>query len=254
MKILLYDLEITPILGWSYGIWNTNIIEVERSAYIMCFSYMWYGEKKKDIKCISQIDFPSNYKSHPYDDGKITKKLHELLEEADIVIAHNAKGFDNKVAMGRMIYHNMLPPSPFATIDTLTVFRSKFKFSSNSLDKLGQELKIGRKTKTTHGKLWRDCVGGDRKAWAKMIRYCKQDVWLLHNLYERARPYISNHPNISHHDIDICPRCGSRNLHYRGYRHTNTSSFRRIQCMDCGGWTRERLHDKNLPRPKYVNI
>ena len=40
------------------------------------------------------------------------------LDEADIVVAHNAKKFDNRVAAARFMYHGFLPPSPFKTVDT----------------------------------------------------------------------------------------------------------------------------------------
>ena len=252
-KILLYDIEVTPMLGWVYGTYNTNVIKVEQHSYLMCFSYRWLNSKKTNN--IALIDFPARFKKDSKDDYDVVRELHSLLNEADIVIAHNATGFDNKVATGRFITHNMRPPSPYRTIDTLTVARSKAKFSSNKLDILGQQLQLGRKSKETHGQLWQDCLQGDQRAWKKMIKYNNQDVDLLLALYKRFLPYISNHPNLGViTQREGCPKCGGRKLHSRGQRYTNTGMYRRLQCMDCGGWCAERLSDKDeYEKPMYVN-
>jgi DNA-directed RNA polymerase subunit RPC12/RpoP len=231
----LYDLEISPILGWTYGLWNTNVLKVETEPVILCFAYKWYGDKKIEVVYGEEID--------------IVKRLRDLLDEAEITVAHNAKGFDNKVSLGKILEYNLEPPSPFKTVDTLTVARSKFKFSSNSLDNLCQHLGLGEKSKVKHHDLWHDFLKGDKKAIKMMLDYCKQDVVLLDRLYAKELPYISNHPNVS--TGYNCPKCGSNNIQYRGYRKTNTSTFRRIQCQSCGGWASERLREDS--KPKYVN-
>jgi len=253
-KILIYDLEVTPILGYTYGLYDTNVIEIVRESYIMCFSYRWLGENK--TYNIALTDFPARYKLNPHDDIDVVKALHKLLDEADIVVAHNANRFDNKVSTGRFLTHNLLPPSPYFTVDTLTVARGKAKFSSNALDKLGQHLEIGRKTKVKHSDLWKACVDGDRKAWAKMVKYCNQDVDLLHKLYLRLRPYINNHPNLANisQRPDSCPRCGGTHLQSKGVRHTAVGSYRRFICKNCGAYVRERTQEKGeYVKPTYVN-
>lgn len=256
-KNLIFDIESSPMLTWTYGLYNTNVIEVERQSHIMCFSYMWEGQSKKDIKCVSQLDFPARYKTNPYDDYDVVKALHSLFDEANIITAHNLNGFDKKVATGRFLVHNLLPPSPYKSIDTLTVARSKFKFSSNSLDKLGCQLNIGRKTKDSHGQLWHDCLNGDLRAWAKMIKYCNQDVWLLNQLYKRELPYITNHPNLAAiaQRPDACPNCLSYKIQSRGTQVTTTATYGRFQCQNCGHWFRERQQEKGaFEKPTYVNI
>lgn len=254
VRILLYDLEVTPMLAWVYGMYQTNVIEVEQYPYILCFSYRWLDEKK--IHSHSLVDYPARYKKDDTDDYDVVKELHSLLDEADIVVAHNANGFDNKVANARFLAHNLSPPSPYKTVDTLSVARSRAKFSSNKLDLLGQQLHLGRKTKETHGSLWRACIDGDSKAWAKMVKYCEQDVKLLVSLYERLLPYINNHPNIAviSGREDACPRCGGRRIHSRGTRSTNAKTYRRFQCYDCGAWLSERTSDKEeFTSSTYVN-
>lgn len=236
------------MLAWTYDLWNTNVIRVERHSHIMCFAAQWYGEKQ--VRVVAQPDFPKAYKADPYDDLEVVRELWNLLDEADIVVAHNAKGFDNKVSAARFLAHGMKPPSPYKTVDTLTVARSKFKFPSNALAKLAEQLEFGSKTKEHHGVLWHSCVNGCEKSWAKMKRYCKQDVVLLRQLYELELPYISNHPSVVM-EGEACPKCGSTRLQSRGLCTVATGTYRRFQCQECGGWARRRATDH--PRPELVN-
>lgn len=252
-RILFFDEEVSPILAWTYGLWQTNVIKVEEHSHMFCFSYKWLEDK--DIKCISQIDFPARFKADPNDDTDVIKALWSLLDEADIVVGHNARGFDVKVAMGRFLVKGMTPPSPFKTIDTLTVARSRFKFASNRLGELCKELNIGDKSEETHSDLWYDCLKGDKEAWDKMITYCKNDTYLLEKLYLKVRPYIFNHPNLAviSQRPDTCPKCGHDRLQRRGLEHTNTMTYYRFKCMNCGGWVHERVYDRDSEKPTYKN-
>ena len=70
------------------------------------------------------------------DDGRIVKKLWKLLDEADIVIAHNGEKFDIPKINSRFIIHGLNPPKPYKQIDTKKVAAKQFGFSSNKLDAL----------------------------------------------------------------------------------------------------------------------
>lgn len=243
-NILLYDLEITPILGWTYDMWDARVIRVEQEPQIMSVSWKWLDGDDVD-------NYNTEYDS---DDRFLVKRVWDLMNEADVVVAHNAKKFDNRVASARFIIHGLGPPSPYKTVDTLVAARRYFKFPTNSLNDLCSRLGIGEKPKATHADLWHKCLGGDQEAWDKMVEYNNNDVILLEGLYKKLLPYISNHPNVSLlvGKQDGCPKCGSGKLHYRGYAHTGVSVFRRVQCQDCGGWSRERV--ARPERTDFVNV
>jgi hypothetical protein len=247
-RTLLYDLEIAPLLGYAYEVWEANIIKVVRQPYIMSFAWKWLGEKH--IGVCSLPDFPATYEDDPHNDHCVALKLHTLLNAADIVVAHNATKFDNKVAAARFMDHGFGPPAPFKTVDTLTAARKYFRFGNNGLDKLCGRLGIGEKTKDRHHDLWPLCLEGDRVAWAQMAEYNKRDVELLEGLYLTLRPYMTTHPNAWG---DGCPRCGGADLQSRGTARTNAGVYRRFQCQDCGAWSRERLADKTAERPELVS-
>jgi len=248
LNILLYDLEITPILGYTYDMWDARVIRIEKEPYIMSLSWKWLGEGGVENDTMEGEDT----------DYGLVRVLWELMDDADIVVAHNAKKFDNRVAFARFLHYGMVPPSPFKTVDTLLAARRYFKMPSNSLNDLCHSLGLGTKPKTTHASLWHDCINGDIKAWRKMVKYNNQDVVLLEKLYKRLLPYITNHPNVTVEALTGCPRCGSSKLQRRGKATTNTATYHRVQCTDCGAWSRERLAMRNeegkVDRPELVTV
>ncbi len=255
-KILIYDLEVSPTLGWTYGLYDTRVLHVEQEPIIMCFSYRWYGEKKTHNINLMQSDIFTP--AEPMNDFWLVEKLWNLFDEADIVIAHNANRFDNKVATAAFLRHEFLPPSPYKTVDTLAVARSIARFNSNSLNSLGEVLGLGTKTEVTHSSLWRRCLDGDKKAWKAMVKYNNQDVNLLYAIYERLRPYIRNHPNLGVilQKRDVCSKCGSSDLQARGREGRKTGPVQRWSCNNCGGNTYSPLPEERLPvseRPNIVN-
>ena len=236
-KILLYDLEVSPTLAWTYGLWKTNVIKVEQNPSIMSISWRWYGEDVTHHESLASI--PRKGKTNA--NLALVKLIRGLFDEADIVVAHNANRFDNKVAVASFLRYNLTPPSPYKTVDTLTVARSVARFNSNSLNSLGEILGLGKKTAVTHSDLWYDCLKGSKKAWDQMRIYNNQDVDLLYAIYERLRPYIKNHPNLG--DLmrlnGACPKCGSTKLQKRGFNKAAAGDKQRYQCQNCGGWCSE---------------
>ena len=161
-KILLFDEETAPSLGHYFDLWKEgNILDTVADWYMLCFAYKFLGDKK--VSSYALPDFPG-YKPGSEDDRALIKKLWELLNEADVVIAHNGDKFDIRKANARFAYYNLPPPSPYKTIDTLKIARRYFAFTSNKLDSLGDHLGYGRKLVHTGFHLWKGCMSGDPKS------------------------------------------------------------------------------------------
>ncbi len=239
-KILLIDLETAPDTSYTWhGKFEVNVIEFIEEGYILSFAYKWLGDKS--VKAYSLADFKGNRK-------KLVKKLHELLDQAEVVITQNGDGFDLKWANRAFIFHGMKPPSPFKSIDTLKIARSKFNFNSNRLDDLGEYLKVGRKMKHEGFSLWRACMKGDKSAFKRMVDYNKQDIVLLESVYKKLMPWS----NKSIADVGmICPSCDSTDLIYRGYNMNKVFISRRLQCKNCGRWTQSSIKLK-IHSTEYV--
>ena len=206
----------------------------------MCFSAKGDEHITKGLP-----DYPG-YKKGSEDDRKLVKELWHLLDKAEIVIAQNGDAFDLKKINTRFAYYGMPPPSPYRTVDTLKVARRYFAFNSNKLDYLGEYLGLGRKIKHEGFELWKRCIDGDLKAWKQMKAYNRQDVVLLEKVYLHLLPWIKNHPNLDNYsDTTVCPKCGSKELQRRGYQFNQTTKYARIQCKNCGGWSRSPVNIKD---------
>lgn len=234
-KVLFFDIETAPTLARVWSVYQADAVEVENYWYMLCFAAKWRGQKK--VSCSALPDF-EGYTKDPENDLGPVQELHALLDAADIVIGHNSDHFDIKKANARFLYHGLTPPSPFQTVDTLKVARKHFKVESNRLDYLGQFLGVGRKVQTGGYSLWKGCMQGDDKSWAKMKKYNRQDVQLLEDVYDKMLPWIDNHPNLNVFDgRDNCTNCGG-NLMKDGVRVNRTGKWQQYKCRECGKYSK----------------
>lgn len=232
-KILLLDIETAPSLGWVWEKYDTNVIDFKSDWYILSYGYKWLGENK--VHVVGLVDFPG-YDKDRENDKKLMNTLWELLDEADVVIAHNGDKFDLKKINTRFLTHGLRPPTPYKTVDTLKIARSNFAFDSNKLDDLGRYLGVGRKIPNTGFHLWKGCMVGDREAWRQMKQYNGHDVELLEKVYNIVYPWDKKHPAVNMGERDTCPKCGSRDVQRRGFNFTILSKAQRYQCQNCYGW------------------
>lgn len=237
MKILFWDIELTPMEVYSWSLWPDSIpiTMIKEQQHLLCYGARWYGKKSVEVKTVQH---------HGRED--MLESLWELLDEADAVVSWNGKGFDSKHVRREFIEAGMNPPSPYKEIDLMMTARSQMKFPSNKLDYVAQALGVGSKTKHTGFQLWLDCMAGDEKAWRLMIKYQKQDVNLLVDLFERMKPWITTLPNVALFDgVGLgCVACGSKNVQKRGVSRTTAGAYQRYQCQDCGKWSRD---SKRMP-------
>lgn len=233
-KIILYDLEVSRSVVEGYGNrWDFRVIKFIRPQQLMCYSYKELGEKH--VHFVSRHDFKT------YHD--FVKSLHEVLDSADVTIAHNGGSFDDKMANRFFVLEGLVPPTPRKTIDTKREAKRWFRFESNKLDDLGDFLGVGRKETVGYADLEDDFMSDNpsNKTIRLMRKYNDQDVRVLESVYLRLRPFMSSHPNLG--DIDssdgICPKCGSSNLHKRGFNRKRSGASQRYQCQNCFGWCSE---------------
>ena len=182
MKILLFDIETSPILANVWSLWSEakSMKLVDVDWYVLTWSAKWLGDKKTVVKSLPEY---KNYKKDRTDDSALLQDLWDLLDEADIVIGHNAQKFDCKKVNARFLLNGMPPPAPYRVIDTLKAAKAHFAFTSNKLDSLGEILGLGRKVDTGGFELWKGCMNNDPKCWKLMCKYNKQDVDLLEKVY-----------------------------------------------------------------------
>lgn len=241
MKILLVDIETAPHIGYVWGLWQQNIglSQLLESGYVLCWSAKWYG--------FNEIMFDSIHQSKP---KKMLKGIHALLEEADAVVHYNGTRFDIPTLNKEFLLNGMTPPSAYRQIDLYSTAKSRFRFASNKLDYISEQLGLGNKHKHEGFELWVKCMNRDEEAWKTMETYNKQDIYLLEGVYEKFKPWIKGHPNVALYTgatVDSCPVCGSDALSKRGYAYTSTGRYQRYCCGSCGHWSRARTGVDHRP-------
>lgn len=237
LKVLLLDIETAPKIVYSWGTWQQNIYEnqIEQDMFMLTWSAKWLGD---DTVYGDRLD---HYEALEGNDKRLVSKLWIMMDEADVIVGHNSNKFDLPIINTRFILNRLSPPSPYRKIDTLAIAKRVFSFTYNKLDYLGRMLANDKKKYAGGMETWKRCLRGDELALQKMLDYNKQDVLLLEKVYYELAPYAPSLPNHSvNGETCSCPKCGSHNLHRRGYAYTNSSRFQRFRCVDCGGWSRGR--------------
>lgn len=247
-KIAFFDIETSPIIMAAWTPYEANAVWVERDTHLMSFAVKWAG--KKQVKAHALPDY-RGYKENPYNDAALTRDLWEVMEEADIIVAHNGDSFDIKKANARFAVHGLTPPAPFKSVDTLKIARKHFKFDSNKLDNLGRYLGLGRKLAHTGAKLWQSCLAGDMKSWDLMRKYNAQDVLLLESFYDKIKCWSPSHPVMTAYapqSVRACPTCLSPDVHPRGWAISTYKKRPRFRCGSCGRFFVGHPHEPDAKR------
>jgi uncharacterized protein YprB with RNaseH-like and TPR domain len=188
MKILLLDIETTPLQVYTWGLWDQNIgiNQIIKSTEMMCFGAKWLGQKSVTFKSV-------------HHDGKKTmlEELHKLMDEADVLVGWNSASFDHKHINREFLENGMTPPAPTKDLDLMTITKANFQFPSNKLDYVAQKLGVGAKVKHSGFELWIKCMDGEDKAWREMKKYQIQDVQLLDSLYDILLPWFPGSGSVS---------------------------------------------------------
>lgn len=248
-KVLVYDIETAPALAWVWSNFKTNIIATEQDWYMLSFAYKWLGEDETYFVSIYQ---DPNFTPDTDDDSYVVKRLADLFNLADVLVAHNGDGFDQKKQQARMLVQGLEPPSPYLAIDTLKESRKYFNLNSHSLNNLARQLDLEGKVQHNGFDLWRGCMRGEPEDWATMEAYNLYDVELLEEVYFKLMPWIGSPGKASPVNVatfnpgeDICTRvgCGGTEFVKDGWRYTKTGRFQSYKCLRCGGKTQSRKRE-----------
>jgi transposase-like protein len=69
-----------------------------------------------------------------------------------------------------------------------------------------------------------------------MVKYCKQDVNLLEQWFDKLNKYMKPKTHATGVKCD-CPECGSDKIGLRGFRVSSLGNkTQRAKCKDCGKW------------------
>jgi hypothetical protein len=237
VKLLLVDIETAPHLSATWGLFDQNVAldQLLKPGYTLCWAAKWYGEKEVMFESVMSGE------------RRMVKRIHKLLNEADAVCHYNGTKFDIPTLNKEFLLQELTPPAPFREIDLLKTARSRFRLASNKLDFVAQQLGLGSKTKHKGMALWLGCMNKNKDDWKVMQEYNVQDVALLEKVYDRLKPWIKGHPNLSvMEDVECCTKCGSNSYQARGSAISSAGRYARFQCNDCGSWFRGIRREKTF--------
>jgi hypothetical protein len=238
-KILLFDIETAPMKTWVWGIRDQFIghFQIDKEWFVLSWAAKWLFGDTIMYDCVTPAE------SLQQDDSRMLTGMYNLIEEANILIAHNAARFDVRKLSYRFIVNGFSPPSPYSIIDTLKQAQKQFAASSHKMDHLTKTFGLSQKDETNF-KLWIDCCEGSRKALDYMLKYNISDVKALEGLYLFIRPWITSHPNVAMLmgiEGNACGHCGSKELNWGINPYpTPQGSFEACRCMDCGAICKRR--------------
>lgn len=175
-KVLIYDIETSYNIGkfWRAG-YNLNINpgDIIHERAIICISYKWLGEEQ-----VYNLTWDKNQC-----DKFLLEQFIPILDEADMIVAHNGDRYDLKFIKTRALKHNLKMLINYKQFDTLKVAKAKFMFNSNKLDYISKFLGAEGKI-PTEMKLWDDIILRKcPKALIQMLDYCDEDVRQLEVVY-----------------------------------------------------------------------
>lgn len=224
-KIMFFDIEVLSSMDADCG-------------SICCFSYKYKGNK--NVSTFSISDY-STYEDDIFDDLELCKDIKHVLEEADVIIGHNSKGFDLKYINTRLMLHGLHPVMHKAHIDTYhDIARHHLKVRSRKLGTLARTFNLPvQKGFMDFPKDWNNVIVRKRGAMQKMIKYNKDDVSVLELLYDKICELLPNPPHVGYlMGLDrkelSCLHCGGTNIIGKGRRTNSVSQYHRLECKDCG--------------------
>lgn len=253
LKALYLDIENSRMIVEfpTYSLKDNNYIHpryIKKDWYVTCVAWAELDLQKQKIGKIETVavnDFKS-YKKDFSDDEGVIRKVHNVLQDVDLIIGHNSDSFDIKKLNYKFIKYGLDPIDFPATVDTLKAARKYAKASSNSLFYLAKEFGVEMKIQLAPGTM-HAADAGCEKSLKKLVKYNKGDIKSGAELYFKLMPYIKNHPNIAKImgekvdlDAPTCQNCGSSNVFKNGTRTTKTAKYHRYACKDCGSYTKGR--------------
>ena len=188
---------------------------------VICVSYKWVGEDQ-----VYNLVWDKEQ-----NDKFLIEQFVQVLNEADLIVAHNGDNFDIKWLKTRALFHRIPMLPNYKQFDTLKVAKSKLYLNSNRLDYISKFLGFEGKIQTTPD-LWNKVVIlNDRETLKDMLEYCDEDVRQLEKVYNELK-YLDNprfHAGVLNGTIkQTSPITGSVNIEHVKTVTTNTGTIKHI--------------------------
>lgn len=196
-KTVFLDIEtsLIEIYAFRLGMMRPNIESLKEGSQTKLLTAAWgswydlhhYGEE--GVKSVGNHHRKGAFKKDPLDDTYVLRKMWDVLDDADIIVAHNAT-FDRGWIEGRFMDLGWKQPSKYYVYCTYQTLHG-LNGVSKKLDYLSQKLIGTEKVKHEGLPLWVGCQNGDVESFEKMEAYNIGDIYdTLYKVFCRTAPYV----------------------------------------------------------------
>src|ERR1035437_5522839 len=137
-KVLVLDIETSPIISYTWGLWDQNVglNQIVEDWSVLSFSAKWYTDAKGNTYGPHDkvMYFDQSKIKDVRDDKTLLLEVWKLLDDCDILLSQNGVKFDHKKLNARFVLNGMKPPSSYRHIDTLRIAKKYFALTSNKLE------------------------------------------------------------------------------------------------------------------------
>ena len=233
VKTLYFDIETTLAKSYHWGQWQQNLSVKQQIQESHMLSHAWaWG----DGEVFSSVLTPEEVLNQ--DDERIVYEIWSLLDNCDVVVAHNGKRFDVKKVNGYFLKYGLPKPSSYKVIDTLEIAKKHFNLPFKSLEYLAKFLNVELKQDSGGIQTWIDCDRGDPEALATMEFYNRGDVVTLREIHNKLKGWDNNGVNIAlyndNHDA-LCTHCGGDDISVitDKFAYTPNRKYQVYRCNSC---------------------
>ena len=232
-RILYYDIETSLAKSYHWGQWKQNLSVKQQIQESHMLSHAWAWN---DGEVFSSVLTPEEVLSQ--DDERIVYECWSLLDNCDVVVAHNGKRFDIKKVNGYFLKYGLPKPSSYKIIDTLEIAKKNFNLPFKSLEYLAKFLGVELKQDSGGIQTWIDCDRGCPEALETMRYYNEGDIVSLRDIHKRMKGWDNNGVNIAlyneEHDA-LCTHCGSDDVQVLTdkFAYTPQRKYQLLRCNSC---------------------
>lgn len=244
--ICFYDIETSLAKSYHFQQWKVNLSQKQKIQESHLLSHAWAWN---DGEVVGSILTQQEMLDH--DPERLVLECWSLLDNCDVLVAHNGKRFDVKKVNSYFLKYGLNPPSPYKVVDTLQIAKNKFALPFNSLAYLAEFLGVEQKIDTGGIDLWIRCDKGDPEALQEMLEYNIGDIITLRGVYNKLIGWDNNAVNMSLYDDEhdmLCPHCTSANISsLEGkYTYTVARKYSLYRCGACGATLRGTRAEGNM--------
>lgn len=246
-KILFYDIETALAIAYHFNHWKVNISRKHKikPSHMLSHAWQWGLDGKVEGSILTQLEAIQR------DDERIVHECWHLLNNCDVLVAHNAKSFDVKKVNGFFLKYGLNPPSPYKVYDTLSVCKRKFSLDFNNLAFVAEYLGVEQKIDTDID-LWIGCAEGRQEALDEMLEYNIGDITTLVGVFKKLIVWDNDGVNMAlfNQNTEVaCPHCSGDDIVALDgrYVYTPQCKYQAFRCSGCGATLRgnQRIGTKN---------